>query len=321
MDPESTVDFVSSPLIEQLLGALRWDEDPHPAPSDLLGKLAPAPWGARQAPEGGAPLGLCESVLGAPLTWLRGIRVNKMFPSASFLGQGGLCRELVCSPRLPCSEKHKACVGVGGSLRNAKPQKNGEKQQGGVGGSLEPGTESWGWAVRNLGWGESGRGCGKQLVWPSSQWGDGARLVSSPESRGPARGHQASPSSPPAPLAGWSAARERQAEPSKQPGSGGERTQSTHRLPGTCQQGLAQWLAGWRPSDLAWGELPLGWGLSGSDHLPPLTKLFTGAFDLKRKIHSHNHYQMLGVPWWIVFDKRLHNHLQQVYDFPPWIYL
>lgn len=130
---------------------------------------------------------------------------------------------------------------MGGSLRNAKPQKNGEKQQGGVGGSLEPGTESWGWAVRNLGWGESGRGCGKQLVWPSSQWGDGARLVSSPESRGPARGRQASPSSPPAPPAGWSAARERQAEPSKQPGSGGERTQST-----TCQGHVSRaWHSGW----------------------------------------------------------------------------
>lgn len=56
-------------------------------------------------------------------------------------------------------------------------------------------------------------------------------------------------------------------------------------------------VAGWRPPDLVWGELPLGWGLSGLDHSPPLTKLFMGAFDLKTKTHSRNNDQMLGVPW------------------------
>lgn len=155
----------------------------------------------------------------------------------------------------------------------------------GEGVSPEPGTESWGWAERNLGWGKSGRGCGKQLGWPRSQWGDGARLVSSLMSRGRAGegggGRQASPSSPPAPLAGWSAARERQAEPPEQPGlvGRGPRAAPARAMPAGPGTG-----AGW-PPDLVRGEL---------------TKLSASACDLETKTRSCSNDQMLRVPWSVV---------------------
>lgn len=85
--------------------------------------------------------------------------------------------------------------------------------------------------------------------------------------------------------------RDRQSLPSSQ--AGGEGTQSS-----ACQGHVSRaWHRGWRPPDLVWGELPLGWGLSGSGHSPPLTKLPTSAFDVKTKTRSCNNYQMLGAPW------------------------
>ena len=74
--------------------------------------------------------------------------------------------------------------------RNVSPQGDGRKEQ--VLAPHQPETESWSntvWEqgaclVRNwLGRG-AGRGCGKQLGWLSSQWGDEARLVSSPGGQG-----------------------------------------------------------------------------------------------------------------------------------------
>lgn len=159
-------------------------------------------------------------------------------------------REPVCRQRLPGSESDGECVGRGAS-RNIKPQGNGGRK-----GGFPPARDrilaqhsvgGGGWAVRSSGWdgaerGESGRGCGKQLGWPSSLRGDGARLASSPRGSSPARGRQALPSSPPAPPAGWSTALERQAEPSRQPGTC--RRGPRAGMPGTRQHGLAKWPPG-----------------------------------------------------------------------------
>lgn len=49
-------------------------------------------------------------------------------------GAGSPCRELVCGPKLPCSERHKECSGWGGASGTTNLRKMGE-------------AAGWGWGA------------------------------------------------------------------------------------------------------------------------------------------------------------------------------
>ena len=112
--------------------------------------------------------------------------VHETVSSAGFPVPEPVCRQRLSALRI--TKEGAGETGVG--HRNVSPQGDGRKEQ--VLAPHQPETESWSntvWEqgaclVRNwLGRG-AGRGCGKQLGWLSSQWGDEARLVSSPGGQG-----------------------------------------------------------------------------------------------------------------------------------------
>ena len=123
------------------------------------------------------------------LVWLRGIRVHETVSSASLpVQRASLQTQAVCSE----NNEEGMCWGGRRIHRNVKPWGDGDKKQvpgpppardrilgqhslGGRGLSCEK--------LAGQRRGESGRGRGKQLAWLSSQWGDAARLISSPRGR------------------------------------------------------------------------------------------------------------------------------------------